>query len=1227
MRFPKLNSGANKIMSPLTIHAAPRRRFIAFLLPLCCVLLDSGAICSEKSTRFRNVAPDAYRLVSIPETSKIIIFKELGAIEEFDLKAHTSIVSNPLENQNIQGATINHAQKKIWAVGDGGLIAHREFSNPEWHILSDIPTQLVLTDIQFTADGKIGYCVGTDGVILISRSSGQFWEISRQPQGKHIYSVLINKQNDLVLAGGLEEILILETGGSDWKSVEVPSAGPVVSIIQEGNDFFSLTGSGAVYRAQNHKLDSWNTVASLQVDDSFICGKLGPDGRVVAMTTLGAIHVKHPNEDTWDIVTTPEIYDTFFDFTFTAPGVAVAVGSNGALAEVDVIKGQWTHFRESVYHPMEEFDSVAFSQDLSIGAVLSDEERYFETRDRGVTWTIHPLGGYQGELKRVFVANDSNRVVIQIPGGFLVSDGRENWTPILYEPLKRIEFECYLTANLSEGIAITSEGWSYHLTDQLKNITRRGQAPYGREITTLAFDSMLKTGFLAGSRSAVGATKDGSITWRSGSMPIAANYFSSAITSDGGWGMVGGDTTAVFETNDGGSNWSASERINYLILNTSSVREETHISEIFIPASSRDSWLLSGNGQLLRGFDGGHRWYSSRLGNYRHHAVWASHDGSFACIVGELILVKDTQYTPPDFEILEIRETREEVFATVGISKTDGGEYSGSYWITKSPGAPKGTASYFRLGPGETSKTLRIPREMLPRSGEITINAELFDSSNLFSASEIYSLRTPLSEKIFKFFGWNTFISDPEGFLKNKLPVNILLLAFAYYLFILLIYVVNPFWIVKHHENVSPLLNFENFKFGRILVPGLIKTRRCINSVSIRFSNRALDDFLRHSEIKIHRKWIPIPVTAEIDSESILIRNKEALRDAFQTFAVGRDCFVQILGEGGVGKSILLREIGRWLAHDATSLRLFDRPVIPVICESPGDSLDTLVRKRLREIFGFRTISDDLFDGLTEQGVIAAFVDGFSEKALDSKCVSREYGASKVKFLFITSRTKIPGTGIISLTPTKLGLDTIDGFFDGMIGTYRPELSGDERERRRELLLRFLPSSNGVSAIIVKLVAIVDDIPDMSGSAMSSVYLFGEIVKDYVDFLLREGDQGFERFVGKINEIASLCLTETFEPCFSRLDKFIAAGYSLGDLDALIFAGILVRVGGVSDPKFGFAMDPICEILAAIHLAAHWPELPPRTLMKKSVERPESLFVSYLMILKPDFRDQYEFIE
>ncbi|MFN7338482.1 MAG: HEAT repeat domain-containing protein [bacterium] len=312
-----------------------------------------------------------------------------------------------------------------------------------------------------------------------------------------------------------------------------------------------------------------------------------------------------------------------------------------------------------------------------------------------------------------------------------------------------------------------------------------------------------------------------------------------------------------------------------------------------------------------------------------------------------------------------------------------------------------------------------------------------------------------------------------------------------------------------------------------------------------------------------------------------------------------------IWGEGGSGKTSLACQIAQWAMSEDENERILKHRMLPVLIEDDLDPdhdkcpFTDAILGQLNDELGQDTepISAKLLEQLLRKQRILVIVDHLSEMSAETRELIRpEMPDCPANALLITSRTREVLGHVVKTTiqPLRIEGNHLSSFMDAYL-----------RERgKRELFpdpeffdacrhLSQIVDRGNITLLLAKLYAEqmiaskVESAQTLTASLPDNV---PDLMLHYVNELNRDvhKDKLEDRIVQKTAKIVAWeCLKSTHQPNTAAIEDILLA---LADNTAEIRLKYLeqrlhlIQIVGPAQDRLRFALDPIAEYLAALHL-------------------------------------------
>lgn len=323
------------------------------------------------------------------------------------------------------------------------------------------------------------------------------------------------------------------------------------------------------------------------------------------------------------------------------------------------------------------------------------------------------------------------------------------------------------------------------------------------------------------------------------------------------------------------------------------------------------------------------------------------------------------------------------------------------------------------------------------------------------------------------------------------------------------------------------------------------------------------------------------------------------------TFATQKNLL--IWGEGGSGKTSLACQIAQWAMSEDENERILKHRMLPVLIEDDLDPdpdhdkcpFTDAILGQLNDELGQDTdpISAKLLEQLLRKQRILVIVDHLSEMSTETRDLIRpEMPDCPAKALLITSRLREVLGHVVKTTiqPLRIEGNHLSSFMDAYL-----------RERgKRELFpdpeffdacrhLSQIVDRGNITVFLAKLYAEqmiaskVESAQTLTASLPDNV---PDLMLHYINELNRDvhKDKLEDRIVQKTAKIVAWeCLKTTYQPNTAAIEDILLA---LADNTAEIRLKYLeqrlhlIQIVGPAQDRLRFALDPIAEYLAALHL-------------------------------------------
>lgn len=195
----------------------------------------------------------------------------------------------------------------VVAVGERGAIFRSADEARTWQAVP-APTRATLTGVSFAANGRTGWAVGHDAVILASTSGGQTWD--KQFQGENLQDsfldVLALDEQRALAVGAYGLCVRTADGGKTWNRQKILEADYHLNRVSRGpTGVLYLAGEHGTLLRSSDNGEHWAPIPA-PYEGSFY-GILPLDRRtLLAYGLRGRVYRSVDDGAAWQLITTPE---------------------------------------------------------------------------------------------------------------------------------------------------------------------------------------------------------------------------------------------------------------------------------------------------------------------------------------------------------------------------------------------------------------------------------------------------------------------------------------------------------------------------------------------------------------------------------------------------------------------------------------------------------------------------------------------------------------------------------------------------------------------------------------------------------------------------------------------------------------------------------------------------------------------------------------------------------
>jgi HEAT repeat protein len=417
-----------------------------------------------------------------------------------------------------------------------------------------------------------------------------------------------------------------------------------------------------------------------------------------------------------------------------------------------------------------------------------------------------------------------------------------------------------------------------------------------------------------------------------------------------------------------------------------------------------------------------------------------------------------------------------------------------------------------------------------------------------------------------------------------------------------------PLWLPQIHDGLKPY---------RLKIPGIGTEISATSLFFLKFRSRVLDawvsahiqavqdEFRKIENVESRKIFIPSPAT--IDGRTVPAITNKDLDPLFHKPLL-------IWGEGGVGKTSLACQVAEWAMAANPAERICKHRMIPIFLEEDlGSEQNTNQEVLNNAILGqlkFLTqsespISKELLENLLRRRRIMVIIDHLSEMNDATRMmIHPEDPAFPVNALVVTSRQKeiLGQVNKVTIKPLRIMGNRLSSFMEAFLTKQgKRELFTDSEFFDACSHLSRMVGQREITAMLATLyarqmiAAKVEAAQDIQTTGSENI---PDLMLSYLNQLNKELDESKavenqfdDRTVHKdAMLLAWLCLKESFVPTVIQRESALVALRDIrGDqaelhLRYLEEKLLLIQTVGPSKVQLRFALDPLAEYLAALHL-------------------------------------------
>lgn len=536
----------------------------------------------------------------------------------------------PLINTDLNQVVFNADGQRGWAAGADDLIVATTDGGQTWAPQKTGMTRVQrassvlpnLTSLSFLSDGRRGWAVGSEGLILATKDGGKTWASQVSGTRASLNSVSVHADGLRGWAVGDDGVIVATTnGGKTWAqqksgtqarllSVSFSADGQRGWVIGWDGVIAVTTDGGTTWALQKSGTQATLRSVSFNTDDQRGWA-VGEDGAIVATTDGGR---------TWAPQTSGTRLPLFSVILHSDGQRGWAVGDRGVIVATTDGGRTWAQQNSGTQTPLR---SVSVDADGQRSWAVGEGGAILATTNGGKTWGPQ-TSGTEAWLSSVWRDAAGRRgCVVGERGEILATtDGGGSWLPQIGGTRERLNSVSFHADGL-RGWAVGEGGAILATTDggRTWSVQRSGTR---EELLSVSFTGEGQRGWAVGSGGAILATMDGGNTWAPQASGTADSLDSVYFHADGQRGWAVGKNGVIVATTDGGKTWAPQTSGTSLWLNN-----------VGFHADGLHGWAVGQYGSILTTADGGKTW-AARLQGTRANlfSVHFTADGQRGWAVG-----------------------------------------------------------------------------------------------------------------------------------------------------------------------------------------------------------------------------------------------------------------------------------------------------------------------------------------------------------------------------------------------------------------------------------------------------------------------------------------------------------------------------------------------------------------------------------------------------------------
>ena len=1089
--------------------------------------------------------------------------------------------------------------KDLWAVEDKKIVSSTD-NGRTWKVRFNSDKRLT----SLYASGITAFATTADGSIIYSENNGLVWTITKYSEnalycitadknGKNIWAVgntVLNSRNggktwveQLYKPGLVKQsftyaycdsdgkyiwvgdqsgnIFLSENGGNSWKQ-KSPVGGSLSSLCGDGGKSnLWLISSNTVLNSTDGG-DKWNSAGDIsEVEHIWVTPK---SQNIWGSKTYGGLFrqkfgVQNWADNTFCKFKVKKIYCVDSNTVWSITTDKKILRSIDAGSTWDVIKKDISFGVNNI--------NGDYKENIY---VVGDSGKIIQSNDNGVSWTILNIGTNRNLTN--ISCDEKNLSIVAIGDSGLITSKKSNDTSW------SIDYPCGSSTTWNDVKYLNNKFWI--CGEKGKLVSGNGENKWQQSPISPDVD-ILK----------VNNSQD------SNSILLATN-------SKVGNGQL-------FEFSPGTSSVSKVNTPPIFIVNDFIFSKGAYGNQM---------WLLGDDGYennyLYFSFDNGENWYKEDTYGSDLYKVRSS-EILFIVNQGSL-LMSQPKYFFPFLEKVSVAEINSKVNVRVKLH-----DYGSNYNTFPS----KASLSLF----ASDSKKKQYLHQQLDfiqwQNDSLTYSCAFDPKAIRLSPGDAYYLKFDLTDSDFtqSYFLPNKFIYDPWQWIKSNeywlLPLALLIL---YNVIVLCIWRLYPLMILRIHKRIpfdkaisslpSPIKEVFSIFFLFFPFSSLAESATVLNAWSRLNYLRINKIFNKSDTVALRKNYVPMPI---LDETSDFVINEPGPSWA-TNLSSGKRNIVQIIGDGGLGKTTLAIQIANWIVQKKESEKIYSACVL---IESDTTDILKLITSRISAWLPDEKITPDFITALLKNQNILVIIDALSEKSPETqKHINDIFGELQLNLLFITARYRFSfeQQECQIIKPIYLTLDKLFYFINHFMEK-KIETSKEKYKDKQSLTIGFneqlkfvekigtlLGNTKTISPILITL--IIDNFFEAyyEGGIMDFDLLLKSIPENvpavYVQYVKSINPQSVsvtnylpsDNMIEIVKFIAFLCLKDTYTPQgvpMIKTKNILKERYpQFSDpLQRIIDNQIMTKSDDLGMTTVSFNLDPCAENLGALYIFENTP--------------------------------------